>query len=159
MSDLMPESAHPPRTPVGKKTPSAQGLKDKCLLLLNKCQAIARMSSPPFLPLRLGSPGSSRCRSHHLLPRTHHPSLGSRRCCSGRGSAEGRGGQALRSPTWEGDGLRTKHLVRGKRMFCNFWPEFPEAEQEMSTGAGSSREKWAAVSLQRGTSVGALSGI
>lgn len=43
---------------MGKRTPSAQGLKDKCLLLLSKCQTIARMSSPPCLPLREGSPGS-----------------------------------------------------------------------------------------------------
>ena len=54
----------------------------------------------------------------------------------------------LRSPTWGRVGLRTKCLVRGKRMFCKFWLECPGAEQEMSTRAGSPREKLAAVSLQ-----------
>lgn len=44
-------------------------------------------------------------------------------------------------------------------MFCNFWLEFPEAEQEMSTGAGSSREKCAAISLRRRTSLVAPPGI
>lgn len=63
----------------------------------------------------------------------------------------GRKGRAgLRSRTCGGDGLRTKHLVSGKRMFCKFWLEFPEAEQEMSTGIPG--EKPAVVCLPRGPS-------
>ena len=118
-------------------------------------KTVARTSGAPVPTSSAGVPTVvSVSLFHHLLPRIHQPCLGSRRCCSGRGSAEGRGGQALRSRTWGGDGLRTKHLVRGKRMFCNFWLEFPEAEQEMSTGAGRSREKWAESPFRGGFSVG-----
>lgn len=78
--------------------------------------------------------------SHHLLQPIHHLSLGSRAPLVREGFHGRKGRAGLRSSTWGGDGLRTKHLVTGKRMFCNFWLEFPEAEQEMSTEAGISRE-------------------
>lgn len=89
--------------------------------------------------------------SHHLLQPIHHLSLGSRAPLVREGFHGRKGRAGLRSSTWGGDGLRTKHLVTGKRMFCNFWLEFPEAEQEMSTEAGISREISTRVCLERGT--------
>lgn len=83
----------------------------------------------------------------------------------GKPSAPGQGGV----PRKEGEG-RTEVIDAGRgwspiqafddkeRMFCNLGLDFPEAEQETSTGAGSSRGRLRGVCLRRGTLPSARSG-
>lgn len=143
--------------PISKTTPSAKAQRTNasfCSISVKERKNV----QPPGSYLSSWSPRVASVRLHHLLQRVRHRSREAKQLLR-EGSTEGRGGQPPRSPLRRGHALLTKHLVKGKRMFCNLGLEFPEAEQEMSTGARSSREKARRSPFSVELSGAALSGV